>query len=235
MLKPLLLLSLLVPAGAFADGLPSSPYVEVSGHGEVRVAPDLAYVSLTVEKTGLDAKAARANVEARAAKVIALARRLGIADKDIQAPAVTVDPQYEWRQVQGGEGKQVLVGQHVTRAITLTLRNLSRYGELADGLFAAGVTRLDNVEPDRSDRNILQQQALAQAVRDAHAKAEALADAAGVALGAVYRISEQSADRGPRPLMMAAARMGGGNAQPEFPSGEIEIDADVEAYYLLGH
>ena len=236
MFKPLLLASLLLPTTTtFADGAPPSAYVEVSGHGEVRVTPDLAYVSLTVEKTSLDAKTARADVEARVAKVIALARRLGISDKDIKAPAVMVYPQYEWHQVPGGVGKQVLVGQHVSRAVTLTLHDLSHYGELADGLFAAGVTRLDNVESDRSDRGKLQQLALAQAVRDAHAKAEALATAAGMSLGAVYRISEQGESRGPQPLMLAAAGVGGENAQNEFPSGEIEIDADVEAYYLLGH
>lgn len=234
MSKFLALLLTLLPVAAGADGLPSAPYIEVSGHGELHVAPDLAYVNLTLEKTSMDAKAARADVESRAAKVIALARRLGIAEKDIKAPAVTVYPQYEWHQTPSGDGKQVLVGQHVTRSISLTLRDLSRYGALADGLFAAGVTRLDNVVPDRGDRDQLQLQALAQAVQDAHGKAEALAAAAGVTPGAVYRISEQEGSRGPRPMMMAAARSAGGQ-EPEFLSGEIEIDADVAAYYLIGH
>ena len=232
--RPLALLALLLPAFAFADGLPSSPYIEVNGHGELHVAPDMAYVSLTLEKTAMDAKAARADVESRAAKVIALARELGIADKDIKAPAVTVYPQYEWQQVPPGDGRQVLVGQHVTRSISLTLRDLSRYGALADGLFAAGVTRLDNIVPDRSDRAELQRQALTQAVQDAHGKAEALAAAAGVNLGAVYRISEQGNSPAPRPMFMAAAARSAGNQEPEFLSGEIEIDADVAAYYLIG-
>ena len=228
------LLTLCLPILAFADGLPSSPYIEVSGHGELHVAPDLAYVNLTLEKTSLDAKAARADVESRAAKVIALARELGIAEKDIKAPAVTVYPQYEWHQTPSGDGKQVLVGQHVSRDIGLTLRDLSRYGALVDGLFAAGVTRLDDVVSDRSDRDQLQQQALALAVQQAHTKAEALAAAGGVTLGAVYRISEQEGSRGPRPMMMAALKSSGAQ-QPEFLSGEIEIDADVTAYYLMGH
>lgn len=232
--RTLALLALCLPALALGDGLPSSPYIEVSGHGELHVAPDLAYVNLTLEKTSLDAKAARADVESRAAKVIALARELKIAEKDIKAPAVTVYPEYEWHQTSSGDGKQVLVGQHVTRSISLTLRDLSRYGALADGLFAAGVTRLDDVVPDRSDRDQLQQQALAQAVQDAHGKAQALAAAAGVELGAVYRISEQEGSRAPRPMMMAALKSPGAQ-QPEFLSGEIEIDADVTAYYLMGH
>src|SRR4029077_781971 len=76
------------PLAAVADGLPGSPYIQVNGHAELEGAPDMAYVSLTLEKTDLDAKAARADVEGRTAKVIALARKLGIADKDIDAPSV---------------------------------------------------------------------------------------------------------------------------------------------------
>lgn len=231
------LLLLLFPVVALADGLPQAPYIQVNGHGELHVAPDMLTVSLTLEKTGMDATAARADVETRANKVLALARKLGLADKDIKAPAVTVYPQYEWHSGPGGDGKQVLVGQHVTRGITLTLRDTARYGELVDGLFAAGVTRLDGVSPDRSDRDALQRHALADAVTDAHAKAEALAGSAGINLGAVYSISDQSGGRGPRPIMMGAMAMSANrNAAPqaEYLSGEIEIDADVQVYYLIG-
>lgn len=230
----LLFLSLFSPFAVSADGLPTSPYIQVSGHGEVRVAPDMLVVSMTLEKTGMDAKAARADVEGRAAKVIATARKLGLADKDIKAPAVTVEPQYEWHNAPDGSGKQVLTGQHVTRSITLTLRDVSRYGDLADGLFAAGVTRLDGVAPDTSERDKLQQQALGLAVGAAHAKAEALAGSAGVSLGAVYSISEDGGVRAPRPMMMAAMSRASSEAAPEYLNGEIEIDADVQVYYLMG-
>lgn len=234
-LIPALLFPILFsPFAASADGLPTSPYIQVSGHGEVHVAPDMLIVSMTLEKTGMDAKAARADVEGRAAKVIALARKLGLADKDIKAPAVTVEPQYEWHNGSNGDGKQVLVGQHVTRGITLTLRDIARYGDLVDGLFAAGVTRLDGVSPDTSQRDKLQQQALGLAVDAAHGKAVALAAAAGVSLGAAYSIAENGADHGPRPLFMAAANRASGAAAPEYLNGEIEIDADVQVYYLMG-
>ncbi len=225
---------LLLPVLATADGLPTSPYVQVTGRGELQVTPDMLRVSLTLEKTGLDVTAARADVEARAAKVIALARKLGLSDKDIDAPAVTVYPEYRWDS-NGSSGEDhgpKLVGQHVTRAMVLTLRDPSRYGALVDGLFAAGVTRLDGVTPDRSDRALLQQKALALAVQDAHDKAAGLAKSAGVNLGAVYSIAEQGGGPGPRPMMMAMAARAP-SAPAEYLPGEIEIDADVQVYYLL--
>lgn len=224
----------LLPAVVMADGLPQAPYIQVSGHGEVHAAPDLLRVAITLEKTGMDASAARADVEARAAKVLALARKLGLADKDIDAASVSVYPEYEWHAGPNGGGKQVLTGQHVTRSIMLTLRDIVRYGELVDGLFAAGVTRLDSVNPDTSARAKLQQQALALAVGDAHAKAAALAAGATLSLGSVYSIAEAGESRGPRPLMMAAASRDAGAAAPEYLDGEIEIDADVQVYYLIG-
>jgi len=228
---------LLFASTALADGLPQAPYIQVNGHGELHVAPDMLTVSMTLEKTAMDATAARADVEARASKVLALARKLGLADKDIKAPAVTVYPQYEWHSGPGGDGKQVMMGQHVTRSIMLTLKDISRYGELVDGLFAAGVTRLDGISPDRSDRDALQRHALADAVTDAHAKAEALAESAAVHLGTVYSINDQSSARGPRPIMMgamAASASRGAEPQAEYLNGEIEIDADVQVYYLIG-
>ncbi len=217
---------------ASADGLPTSPYIQVNGHGELQVAPDMAYVSMTLEKTSLDAKAARADVEARAAKVIALARKLGLADKDIDAPSVTVYPVYACAgSSASGECVRKLQGQHVSRGITLTLRDLSRYGELVDGLFDAGVTDVGDASMDRSDRHALEQKARALAVGDAHDRAAGLAQSAGVTLGSVYSIAEQGGGFAPRPMMaMAAAKSSGA---PEYLTGKIEISADVTVFYLI--
>lgn len=232
-LKALAILSLLLPLAAAADGVPASPYIQVNGHGELQVAPDMAYLSLTLEKSDKDVKLARDDVEARAAKVIALARKLGLADADIDAPAVTVMPEYQWlRDSPNSSNTRKLVGQHVTRAITLTLRDLGRYGELVDGLFDAGVTDLGNVTLDRSDRRALEQKASALAMQDAQDKAAGLAKSAGVTLGALFSITAQGGSFEPRPMMAAAARAPG--PAPEYLNGKIEISADVLVYYLIG-
>ena len=235
-MRGLFLLLSLVSFAALADGPPRDPYIQVNGHGELHVAPDMASVSLSLEKTDADAKAARADVEARAAKVIALARQLGLPDKDIVAPAVTSYPVYGCAPSTlsaSSNCKRVRLGQHVSRAISLTLHDLSRYGDLVDGLFSIGVTDLGGVAFDRSDRKALQDQARALAVTDAHDKAAGLAKSAGVTLGAVFSIADQGASGGPRPMLMAMAAKSS-EAAPEYLSGEIEVDADVLVYYLIG-
>jgi uncharacterized protein YggE len=232
----LLLLASTLSASVLADGLPSSPYIQVAGRGELQVAPDMAYVSLSIDKVSLDAKAARADVETRTAKVLEAARKAGIPDKDIDAPSVSVSPEFGCdssglsSMSSGCERK--LTGQHVSRSVTLTLRDLSRYGELVDGLFRAGITDLGDPQLDRSDRRALEQKARALAVTDAHDKAAGLAQSAGVTLGSVYSIAEQGGSYGPRPAMRMAA-MSSVAPTPEYLNGKIEISADVTVFYLI--
>jgi len=233
----ILSLALAVPVLAAADGLPTSPYIQVSGHGTLQVVPDMAYLSLSIEKIAPDAAAARADVEGRTAKVLEVARKAGVADKDIDAPSVSVYPQYGCESSGlssvSGDCTRKITGQHVSRSVTLTLRDLSRYGELVDGLFKAGVTDLGNVDMDRSDRRALEQKARALAVADAHDKASGLAQSAGVTLGPVYSIAEQGAAFGPRPMMARAALAGSAAADPEFLNGKIEISADITVFYSI--
>jgi hypothetical protein len=230
-------LLLWAPLAAVSDGLPSSPYIQVSGRGSLEVVPDMATLSLSIEKIAPDAATARTDVEAHTAKVLDAARKIGIADKDIEAPSVSVYPVYGCESsglssVSGNCARRV-TGQHVSRTVTLTLRDLSRYGELADGLFKAGVTDLGNMDMDRSDRRALQQRARALAVADAHDKAAGLAQSAGVTLGAVYSIAEQGNDFGPRPMMARASLGGSAATSPEFLNGKIEISADITVFYLI--
>ena len=232
----LLVLGSVLATAVCADGLPSGPYIQVSGHGELQVVPDLAYVSLSLDKTAEDAGDARADVEARTAKVIAVARKLGIADKDIEAPSVSVYPEYGCESSGlssvSGNCDRELTGQHVSRRVTLILHDLSRYGELVEGLFKAGVTELGDVESDRSDRQALEQKARAFAVADAHNRAAGLAQSAGVTLGSVYSVTEQGGTFGPRPMMAKAAFASSAPA-PEYLNGKIEISADVTVFYLI--
>lgn len=41
---------MLIPTLAFADALPSAPYVQVSGHGTLSVVPDMAHIYFTIDK-----------------------------------------------------------------------------------------------------------------------------------------------------------------------------------------
>lgn len=218
---------LLLPLAVLADALPSAPYVQVSGHGSLTVAPDIAHITVTVSKTDKDLALARGVVEHRASAVIAAARKLGVAERDIDAAAISIQPEYQWQN-----NSQVFIGQRVGRGIAITLRNLRRYADLIGALVAAGVTSFSTTM-DRSDFDALRRQALAKAVDDAHARAAALAEAAGAGLGAVYSISESSAFVRPQPVMFMEKSAPANADGAEYPPGTLSISADVRAVYLL--
>ena len=215
----------LLPLAVLADALPSAPYVQVTGHGSLTVVPDMARVTVTVAKTDKDLTLARNDVESRAAAAIAAARKLGIAERDISAANISIWPEYQWQN-----NSQVLMGQHVSRRIVITLRDLSRYTDLIGALVKTGVTTFDTTL-DRSDLTVLRRQALAKAVEDAHARALALATAAGVSIGPVYSISENTGFVRPQPVIMAAKMAPAGGA--EYEPGTMEVNADVNMVYLL--
>jgi len=100
-------------------------YIQVNGHAQLDCA-DMA--------TSLDSREDRPRRQgrtrrrgSRTAKVIALARRLAIPDKDIDCTSVSVSPQYGWvpEAVWPVRRAFKLIGHHVTRGVTLTLRDLS--------------------------------------------------------------------------------------------------------------
>ena len=219
-------LMLLIPALALADALPAMPYVQVSGHGTLSIVPDMAHISITIEKTDKDLASARADVERRAAQVIGAAKKLGIAERDIDATNISVWPEYQWQN-----NHQIFMGQHVSRRIQITLRDLPQYADLVSALVKAGVNNVGSTTLDRSDMPQLRQQALAKAVDDAHQRAQVLAAAAGVDLGAVYSITENSGFS-PRPLVMAG-RAANSSSGADYEPGSLDVTADVSIVYLL--
>ncbi|HEX5340403.1 MAG TPA: SIMPL domain-containing protein [Gammaproteobacteria bacterium] len=215
---------------AIAVALPTVPHVQVSGHAELKVVPDMLTIAFTITHTDPKLALARADVEQRSSAVIALAKRLDIAARDIEAQAIRIAPEYVWQN-----NKREYRGQRVTRTFGLTVHKLDRYPALLDGLVKAGVSSVDSVTPARSDLPALRRQALAAAMQDAHARAQTLANSADVTLGAVFSISENagySAPPGPRPLMMSAARTET-PASADYEPGVIGISEDVSVVYLL--
>ena len=219
-------LMLLIPALALADALPAMPYMQVSGHGTLSVLPDMAHVSLTIEKTDKDLASARADVERRAAQVIAAAKKLGIPARDIDATNISVWPEYRWQN-----NNQIFMGQHVDRRIQITLRQLPQYADLVSALIKAGVNNVGSTTLERGDMPQLRQQVLANAVDDAHKRALVLAAAAGVELGSVYSITENPGFS-PRPLVMAGRAANTSNGA-DYEPGSLDVTADVSIVYLL--
>jgi uncharacterized protein len=203
--------------------------ISVTASGEATLSPDLALVSLTVSGSGKELPSTRDEVNARASAVLARLRDLGVADADLIAPDVAINPDYDYRR------GQRLIGYRVARRILARVRDLERLGEVLDGVVAAGANEVHGAQMMASDPSAAEQAALAEAVTSAQAKAAALAHAAGVKLGAVTRIEEQP-DLGsiPMPRMQAMAAMPESADFPtEVAAGELTVTRHVRVWFAI--
>jgi uncharacterized protein len=191
-------------AAALAQAPP--PRVVVSGEGKVNVVPDLAQVRSGVTTSAKNVKdAVESNSKTMAAIITALTES-GIAQKDIQTAQFSIQPVYS-SQDQHAESK--LTAYRVSNQVIAKIRHIDKLGDVLDRLAAAGATDVWNIDFMVSDPSKALDEAREAAIADARRKAEVFARAAGVALGRVVSIEEESPAAEPlstRNRAMAATR-----------------------------
>ncbi len=192
------------PAQAQQQASPQARVI-VIGQGSVSVKPDCARIRAGVTTTAKTAKAATdANAKLMTA-VTATLLNAGIGQKDIQTVRFSLQPVYA-SMPSHNEAK--LTGFSVANEVNVTVRRIDTIGEILDRLVAAGATDIGGVELLRSDPAKALDQAWEAAIADARRKAELYAKAAGLKLGRVAWITEDSAYAPPGPFaaMRASAR-----------------------------
>lgn len=192
--------------------------VAVTGVGRVQAVPDEAELSFGVDSRGETAQAALAANGASLRKVLAALRDAGA--KDLQTEYVSVSP------VSGENG--VITGYSASNSVSASIP-VERAGDLIDAGTAAGANEVSGPSVTRSDSDRLYRQALAAAVPDARARAQALAGAAGRSLGAITSISEAGAE--PVPYAERAA-LAPDASTPVVP-GKQETTATVSVTFEL--
>jgi hypothetical protein len=207
--------------------------VSVTGSGEVKAQPDMAYVTLGVEARRPTLAEARTEVNATVERVLALTRELKIDQKFVDSTRLQVQPDYRWDEK---ASQQVLLGYVVNRQIDVEVHDLDRLGTLLEKAVSAGVNQMGGARLDSSRRKELEREALTKAVDDARLNADTLARAAGAKLGPVQSISTAGTMPVPmymeRAKMVAAAPMADSADQTYAPS-EMKFAASVSAQFEL--
>ena len=207
---------------------PVGRWISVSASGEATVAADLAVLSFAVSASGAETSPLRAEVNTRSSAVLASLREGGVAEADLDAPDINIEPQYDYRR-----GRR-LVGYRVVRSMTARVRDLDRLGELLDGIAAAGANEVHGARMAASDPSAAEHAALESAVARARAKAEVLARAAGVTLGAVARVQEEGGwDGPPQPVLRMAAAESAADAPTEVIAGDLHVTRQIRAWFEI--
>jgi uncharacterized protein YggE len=192
--------------------------ITVTGDGTASTVPDRASFQFGVDARAQTAKDALGRISDEAAAVSAALKAAGVEAADLQTTGVSLSPQ-------SSRDGTTIVGYSASNSVSATVP-LAKAGGVVDAAVNAGADSVSGPGLDTSDRAALYRDALKQALADAKAKAEVLAAAAGVQLGAVQTVAEQSAAQ---PVPYAAAA----SASLQVEPGTQDITATVTVTYAL--
>jgi uncharacterized protein YggE len=194
--------------------------ITVTGDGTVDATPDRASFDFGVTTQASTAAEALSRNASEALAIVDALKKVGVGASDIQTTQVSLWPQTSSAGTQI-TGYQASNSVHVTAA-------LGKSGELVDAAVGAGSNNVDGPNLDTTDKSSLYAQALKRAAEAAKTKAQAIADAEGLTLGAVVKVREGS-NATPVPIF-AAEKAATGAAVP-IEAGTQQIQASVTVTY----
>ncbi|MDG2432164.1 SIMPL domain-containing protein, partial [Flavobacterium sp.] len=184
MKKALLVLSLLIMAVSYGQEVKQIPQINVNGEGKIKVVPDQATITATVDTKGNDAKDVKRQNDKQIDLVLKLIKKMNLAPADYKTKRVSLNPIYDY------EKKKTTY--YATQTIEILLRDLSKYDELMEGLVDEGINKVDNVVFQSSKLEEYQSQARKMARKDAKQKENDYVSVLGQKVGKALTISDNS-------------------------------------------
>ena len=229
---------LVLVTGAVSAQMPGMPpmqmprTISVSGTGTIDATPDIARLSLAVQRRDTNMQVARDATIKVSKAFLALCTKLGIPENKIRTSGLTIQPEYRWDEK---ENKQVFTGYFVQRQLQVEINDLDKLGNVIEGAIDAGVNEVSPPALDSSKRKDLNRDALAAATADAKANAERIATSLGVKLGPVRTVVAGGSAPPPMPMQemrVSAMAMSDASAKSaNYVPGEISFESRVDATF----
>lgn len=231
-LSTLSLLPLLISTSTFAISVPDKPHLQTQGQSEIRIAPDMATLSVLVTALQPESLAAKEEVDTKVAALFSSLANLGVTKKDIDSGNVITRPDYQYGK---NQEKPKLLGYQAERQISVRLYDLDKLSPTLNTILEQGIQNIQQVSYGRRNADELRQQARVAAIANARTLAEELSQAADRKLGEVYAIEYQAPHRGaPRPYAMMSAKMADSEQRDaSYVQNEIEFSDQVQMVFLL--
>ncbi|MBC7419997.1 MAG: SIMPL domain-containing protein [Bdellovibrio sp.] len=232
-----LLIALCVLLSTAAQAADSPNLIVVNGVAEKSVEPNMTLLQIESWGKANSAKSAQEIQAAQYLKIKSVVEKYKIKKDDFQTENFTVSPEYIYDQK---TQSNKINGYRVTHQIGMIYRKTADVGALVDALTSVAKTEgggvtIQNISWDNDKKIVVENAALADAVKSARAKAEDLAKAAGVKIKSVHRIQHSSvADNPGRPMMMKMrASDTGGSANTELSSGQVKVRVEVQMEFEI--
>lgn len=201
-----------------------TPTVEVVGEGIVYTTPDMVNISISIEKEGLDLKNLRQkNGEAVAQVLQLLSKELPM--ENFQTSYVSL---YK-------DDYNKLNKYRVVQNINIKLEDISKYDNLMNAIFDAGVNRIDGISFGVKNKEKLLQEARVAAIDDARKKALLYAVSLDQNIGKAIQIKEVNSHFNDiQPVeRMSKMSLGSTGNDNTLAVGKIAIEAQVNVAFEL--
>ena len=215
---------------AAAPAAASIRTITVSGTGTAFLTPDIAHIYIGVHTENKDAAQAVASNNTQTQKVVDAIKSFNVASKDIQTTNFSIYPQQQFDNT----GKSQGITYVVDNTVYVTLRDLTKIGDLLNAAVSAGANSINGIQFDVTDKTAALSEARKAAMANAQAQAEELAKAANVTLGAVQDINASTSSS---PIPMYGLGAGVKAAAPEasvpVSSGQLDVTVNVNVVYAI--
>jgi uncharacterized protein YggE len=228
MKKALVILSIIFMTMSYAQEIKQVPQISVAGEGKVKVVPDQATISATVETKGNNAKDVKKQNDEQMEAVLKIIKKMNLAPADYRTQRVSLNPIFDYEKKK--------TSYNATQTVEILLRDLSQYDALMEGLVNEGINRIDNVVFQSSKLAQHQSEARKLAMKDAKLKAEDYVSVLGQKVGKAMTISDNSQNYQPQPVYaMKTMAMDESAAvtRETLAEGEITITANVSVSFIL--
>lgn len=200
--------------------------ITAQGTAVVTGTPDVVTVTANASADAASVADAQDGISRIVESATAKLLELGVQEKDIVTSGFSCYPMYNY-----DTEPRRLIGYQANHTLQITCRDVEMLDSVIGAITDSGLTEIYDVSYDISNRSELYRQALALATQAAHEKAECLAQAAGLRLGALDSLTENAGNaEGFAVNAMADMAKAEGTATG-IRAGGVSVSASVTAVY----
>lgn len=189
---------------------PSS--ITVVGEGKVNITPEIASLVVARVNVGSNVTAAIDDGEKGIAQLMDIGKIMSNGDAEMQRSFYQITPQANNQYI-------------VANAFSLKTGNVAVVNEMLKTLYSSGATSVSNITFTAKDALKVEQEARQLAVKDAKAKAQALAKSAGKRLGRLISVADDN--------LSAAGSVGSAGVAEGQSLDKVEIVKQVSVAYEI--
>jgi uncharacterized protein len=198
--------------------------LKVNGEGIVTAVPNQASATIGVITEGKSLTETQRQNSETINKIVNALLSLNVPQKNLQTIDYQVSTEYDYV-----DGKQIFRGYKVTNLLKIVIDNVNDLGVIINRVIEAGANYVSNVKFDVANPTPYYLQALSNALRNAHEKAETVVTQLKVNLVSTpILVEEIGKEAGPIQPQFAFVK---GASTEQFQQGTLQFTANVRVIY----